>query len=1320
MLGPVVSIDAGNGAQGNAELVFYGGTPSLQYDGLIFVTPALNFGAFFPPVVAVRGLNVTLSRSPAIGGPGVMRLVGSGAANSVLILTGNNSSWGSGPNNAIVIQAATLQGSTSTLPPTIIAGGDPAGNQGLLLVNQGVIIGTQTFTYQDNIGSSSYVGAPMAIRGTTGSVTLTSNHHTGGTTLSSGTTVMSTTSSFGTGAVTISSYLDEPNPIWAIPTNTALTCSNNVVINSGCSVNMYLPSSNTYPLTLSGGLSASGTMNITGGGELIITGNSTLYTGQININSGTLALSGSGQIINAGVNYNNLSATSATFSIASASGNVSLSYLSSTPGSIGDSLVLGNNSLILNTSGVTSCDAAITGNGGIIMNGTGTLLLTGGSGSTYSGGTTLNSGTLQHGSTASLGSGAVTLAGGTLEFIHSVTYFYNPITLSGNGNILVDTGISFIPSGIISGCSLTIGGAGIFDFYPPNTNTYSGGTTYAGSGILLVTSPPNLGSGPLSLTGSGTLQVGASGGYPTQNFSMPLNIMGNGTILNNGTFGSTVTFSGPATGTGNITFNMFFTTTNLTGPATYSGTTTITAGKLLLSGTTGQIALPGLIALQSTSILSFLNSPSNPFIGGLSDSVGSSQVILPPLNVGSPSNAIIITGIAGSSISTPTVYSGTITDSSSGLGVVSVIGGVQRFSGNNTYGSLTEISNGGTLMVSTVSNLGLNFSNNAILMTGSSPGTLYMLAGSAQTWNGSLSFSGASGVLFAATGASWNFAGSISNPSAAIIRGGGTIYFNGTIKALGPDLSMEEPKNLASSLRIEGGNLVVNSDLSVVPVHIESQGTLRGKGKVGGVKNNGRLIITAEEALVIEGNYEMLEDGITDIALDAQGKGAHLVVKGSATLGGALVITTTAHPKNYKGLTCPVLSVEGDLSGQFNEVVMSQGRLKAELIYPASYNGFSVSEGGFLHVQFSVAPLVAENLSTFNTRSVAGNLTSIETSSGGFGTDTDLESIYELLETQTSAQNQYALDKMQPSQISAFADVEAYVGSAILSMMHTPAYRCNPGKGIEVWLQPYGAWAKQQPFQDQMGFDLDNRGLAYGASFQATKGFSFGLGGAYDRSTVRWHHHQQKGDRTANYGGFYADYSTHTFHLGVATLVGLDSYDVTRKIQFASINRRAKSHSEGFDVMSQFTASLNLGKKAWNFSPYMNIDYFYINQGMFHEHGAESLDLKVFRHDSSTLRTELGAQIKPIISFHNGCFAPILGLAWVRQTPLSRPEYRARFDEQTLSFRVKGWNHVWNLAAPYAGFELSFGDFNLSGEYEIEAGDGFFGQKANFRMAWNF
>ncbi|MBE1526356.1 fibronectin-binding autotransporter adhesin [Sphingopyxis sp. OAS728] len=264
-------------------------------------------------------------------------------------------------------------------------------------------------------------------------------------------------------------------------------------------------------------------------------------------------------------------------------------------------------------------DADLTGTAMLVKTDAGTLVLSGAN--SYAGGTAINGGTLRISSDANLGdaAGGLSFGGGTLHTTAAVVS-NRTVDLDGDATFLTDAGLTL--AGVVSGAgSLTKDGAGTLVLTANNVYTGdtairagrleigSGGTGGAITGDVvndgviafnrsddmifagLISgggSLEQMGSGRTILTGDhlftggttiagGTLQLGNGG----TSGSIAGNIVNNGLLVFSRA--DTQTFAGLISGSGGVDQNGSGTTI-LTGSNSYSGTTSVSAGTLLVNG----------------------------------------------------------------------------------------------------------------------------------------------------------------------------------------------------------------------------------------------------------------------------------------------------------------------------------------------------------------------------------------------------------------------------------------------------------------------------------------------------------------------------------------------------------------------------------------------------------------------------------------------------------------------------------------------------------------------------------------------------------------
>jgi len=202
----------------------------------------------------------------------------------------------------------------------------------------------------------------------------------------------------------------------------------------------------------------------------------------------------------------------------------------------------------------------------VTKNGTGTWKLAGTN--TYSGGTTLNAGTLQINTNASMGSnvGTATLNGGILEVLSSITTARNFITGTAAPTIQLDGGDTYeIDGTIVNGqtTATALAAAG----------TIIGGLNLSGTGAVILTGS-NSYTGTTVIGSGVTLTLGNGGGSG----QVVGNIVDNN-VLNFNRNDTGLTLAGTISGSGTVNQNGSGSTT-LTGGNNYTGLTTISAGAL--------------------------------------------------------------------------------------------------------------------------------------------------------------------------------------------------------------------------------------------------------------------------------------------------------------------------------------------------------------------------------------------------------------------------------------------------------------------------------------------------------------------------------------------------------------------------------------------------------------------------------------------------------------------------------------------------------------------------------------------------------------------
>ena len=745
-------------------------------------------------------------------------------------------------------------------------------NRGINLISQGTIStdpGT-TLTYGGII-----TGTGNIIKAGAGTLVLTGNNtNSGFVGLQEG--VLSVSSAANLGAIPGSVDIDNIqmiNGTLHVTSSFDLDANKGILLQSGFgSAATVFDIDSGQTLTIPGVISGNGTASITknGSGTLKLTGTNT-HTATTDINAGTLSI-------------NSDSALGAAPGSATAGHlTIDASLITTTDFTLnsnrGIAISSGSTAHLKPTSGTSLTYGGIIAGAGNIRNWYGTTIL--GGVNTYTGTTTVRSGTISISSDRNLGAvpgsataGKIVLHGGTLKSTADFTIDSNRgISLgSQHGTINVDSGTTLTYNGITAdGGDLTKSGTGTLVF--GGGNTYTGDTiisagTFQTTGTLADTTDVSVSSGAIydvdatdtiqSLNGAGNIELAS------------------GITLTTGDAGDD-TISGIISGAGNFTKAGSGTLT-LSGTNTYTGDTTISAGTLLTSGT---LADTTDVLVSSGAVLDI----------DITDTI---QSLSGAGNIELASGTSLTTGDAGDD---------TISGVISGAGSLVKIGsGTLTLSGTNTYTGSTAI-NVGAIRISADSGLGAAPSSITADHLTINGGTL--------TSTADFTLNSNRGVALGSSHGTFRVNGSTTLTVAGIVSGS-----NNLIKSASGTLILSGVNTYSGTTTINGGTLNISGQLGSGSYSntISNSGTFEISSSSnqtisGVISNSGNLVKSGSGTLTLSATNTFtgtttINGGVVSISAEA-GLGA---TPGSATAGhltlngGTLRLTTSFTLNSNRGI----------------------------------------------------------------------------------------------------------------------------------------------------------------------------------------------------------------------------------------------------------------------------------------------------------------------------------------------------------------------------------------------------------------------------------
>ncbi|MBW8780731.1 MAG: autotransporter-associated beta strand repeat-containing protein [Verrucomicrobia bacterium] len=805
--------------------------------------------------------NSTLTWGTTTGfvGNGYKLLFGSTSANDVVTL--DNAINLGGATRTILVTANLAIAATDNTP-AFDANIDNAILNGVLS-NGGLVVGDSTHT-----------GVLILNK---------ANTYTGGTTVNGGTLRESATGFLAdAGFLTV----DGSTAVFDLGADHSDTVGTVTLDNGGT-----IDGSGTSTLT-SGGTFAmkSGTVNVilgganiafnkTTSGTVTLNGQNT-YTGLTTVSAGTLRYGTDNALATGNVTINGATAI------------LDLNGHSDTVGTVtldGSGTINGGSDSVLTSTGTFEMKSgtvnAVLGGSGIALNKTTSGTVTLNEQNTYTGLTTVSAGTLLYGTDDALATGDVTINGATAILdMDGYSDTVGTVTLDGSGTInggsdsvLTSTGTFEMKSGTVnavlggSGIALNKTTSGTVTLNEQNTytglTTVSAGTLRYGTDNAIATGDVTINGataildlnghsdtvGTVTLDSSGTINGGSgsvltsTGTFEVKSGTVNAVLGGNGVALNKTTSGT-------------VTLNQ---------KNTYTGLTSITAGKLLY-GTNDAIATGDVTIDGATAILD---------VGTYSDTVG--KVTLD--NGGTIDGSGTLTSTDSFAMKDGTVNA---VLGGSGIALNKTTSGTVTLNNANTYTGLTTVS-AGTLLYGT---------NNAIAsgdVTIDGETAILDMDGYSDTVgtvtldNGG-TIDGGSGSVLTSTGTFEMKSGTVN-----AVLGGSGIALNKTTSGT---VTLNEQNTYTGLTKVTAGTLTYGTDNAIASGNVTIDGETAElamsthSDTVGTVTLDNGGLISGTGTLTSTGSFE-LKDGTVDVILAGSGIALNKTTSGTVTLNNANTYT---------------------------------------------------------------------------------------------------------------------------------------------------------------------------------------------------------------------------------------------------------------------------------------------------------------------------------------------------------------------------------------------------------------------------------------------
>jgi uncharacterized protein with beta-barrel porin domain len=387
-------------------------------------------------------------------------------------------------------------------------------------------------------------------------------------------------------------------------------------------------------------------------------------------------------------------------------------------------------------------------------------------------------------------------------------------------------------------------------------------------------------------------------------------------------------------------------------------------------------------------------------------------------------------------------------------------------------------------------------------------------------------------------------------------------------------------------------------------------------------------------------NYTHGAGAALRIEINAAGQSDLLHATGTAQINGGTVNVAAQSGTYHVGTTYTFLRADGGVTGTFDAITDDLPFLDAMLLYGADYVAFMLESGrnyeseaatqnqhavaGYLDTQKSGA--------TGDFATVLDNLNSLDGAGARLAFDAMGGEVYGSLATvgiETNEQFLRTISQRLQSQAMA-RGFDDYVASNRMkdNLTYVSCRECEPCTNRwTTWAQGYGIGANMASDGNASGLKYTTGGLAIGAERNVSCDTAIGFVGGYSSSYTTL---DDRGDTGSIDGGQAALYLHHeaecSYITGIAAY-GYNSYNTTRHIEFAEIDRTAHANYGGNNFSFYTEAGRTLYGQYIHLQPYAGLEYIQVYQNEFTETGADSIDIAAGGQRASAFRGLLGSRV---------------------------------------------------------------------------------------------
>ncbi|MFH1067068.1 MAG: autotransporter domain-containing protein [bacterium] len=500
-------------------------------------------------------------------------------------------------------------------------------------------------------------------------------------------------------------------------------------------------------------------------------------------------------------------------------------------------------------------------------------------------------------------------------------------------------------------------------------------------------------------------------------------------------------------------------------------------------------------------------------------------------------------------------------------------------------------------------------------------------------------------------------------------------------------------------VNVYGGNLVVDGTLNEMSLKksqfLLRQGTVTGRGSIttsdgfyntGGTVNPGSISGTG--TLSLQNNYTQTSGGQLTIEMASASSFDKLAVTGAAALGGTLNVSCLGGYQPALNTTFASIVAANSISGRFSSLISNLSS-STGIFAPSLRAVYKTSSVDLIYGRDYANPALAATL-TPNQLAVGQMLNNASPSATG-----DLSTVFNAINNLTTyAQVANAYQQIMPAGSGALvtqsvtaANTQAHNISQRAMEMRDQLTALQEGVGLSsrgldlvfkggpldgvgikglqastdrfVLISPVEDAAKNWGFfvngsgalgsrdgdANQIGYDFTSGGVTVGGDYRLFKNLAVGLMTGFSSSSTSLDDAGSTTDMQGYSIGTYVMGSWKGFYMNGMVNLGLNAYDMKRRIVFPGIDRTATAKPDGMQYSVFGEGGYDWTYKHFIFGPLGSLQYTGVSVDKYTETGAGALDLTVDKQDQSSLLANAGGRVSYMWDASFATFLPEFSLS---------------------------------------------------------------------------